>query len=184
MTGVLGDHGAVDTAVVAAHNFVLAVARGDAHEAWAWMDRTLQLVFAQAWAYGEGLSPADAEALAEAGRDDPRWPAMALAMITGLQASIDHFVEVANSGRLGLVNTIRPVGVDLEEVTFVDDLGATESRALEDNELVVALRIFVRTMPNGQLVAGLKGSVPTSGWPPNLSARVDDDRWFKPSDTN
>jgi hypothetical protein len=164
--------------------FVEALAHRDPVRVWTVIDGQLRLCFAQVWAHRAGLTPQDADEIAASGSADARWSAVAVAMLEGLTASVDHFVEVTLAGRLGLYSRMRPVGLDLEEVVFVDDGGATETITIKEDRPIVGLRVFVRATPDGQRVAGLKGSIPTPGWPPNMNARVDDDQWIKPSDTN
>src|SRR3954454_13198763 len=96
--------------------FVYAIAEGDAAAAWQLMDSTFQLAYTQAWAYEHDVDHDTAARICQAGALDPLWPDVATAIIDGLQATIDNFVEVTSAGRLGLYSEVVPVGPDLEQV--------------------------------------------------------------------
>lgn len=172
------------TAPQPAMEFLHAIVSGEATAAWRLMDDTFRLAYAQAWAYEHGAGWDVAERISQAGPLDPLWPSVAAAILDGLRSTMDSFVELAAAGRLGLYSEVTPVGPDLEQVVFVDDHGATESCVAETSRPIEALRVFVRTTDQGQRVAGIKGSIPQPGWPPNMNARVDDAGWHRPSTMN
>jgi len=172
------------TAPLPAAAFVHAIVEEDAASVWSLMSDTLRLCYAQSWAFNNGGDLNTAVRISQKGPSDPRWPGVAAAFLDGLRATLGNFVEVVLEGRLGLYSEVVPVGPDVEQVVFVDDRGLSDGFVVEASRPIEALRVFVQTTPQDQRVAGLKGSIPQPGWPPNMNARVDDDGWHRPSTMN
>lgn len=173
---LLVDH----TAPAPAMAFVKAIVDEDATTVWSLMSDTFRLSYAQVWAFHAGTSEQTARRISQHGPGDPLWPRFAEVMIEGLLLTLGDFVEVISSGRLGLYSEVIPVGPDLEQVVFMDDLGTAGPTPVAALQPVEALRVFVLTTSRDQRVAGLKGAVPQPGWPPNMNARVDDAGWRRP----